>query len=227
MNDKSPIRVLISYDQSLVGEGLVAILSKQKDMSVVEFFENDLSGNRKIANYAVDIFILEFSNWNIQCYEYVKSVRESSPGLKILIISEIITHRLLEALMRYVNGYVLRTCSSETVVFAIREIFISGKYLCSREIDILFGGSQDCDVEVELTSREREILANWLISRDNNELAKSLNISHSTVRTHLKNIRQKLGAISHIQLMNYACRENILMGRFKPLCNYCKAYSSR
>lgn len=227
MTENTPIKVLISYDQSLVAEGLAAILSKQKDIRVIEFFENDLFCNKNISDYDVDILILEVCNWSTQYFDYVKSIRGSSQNLKLLIISDIITHRQLDSLMPYINGYILRTCSSETVIFAIHEIFVSGKYLCSREIDILFGSTGNNDAELDLTLREKEILANWLTSKDCNELAQNLNISNSTVRTHMKNIRQKLGAISHIQLMSYACRENILTDKFKPFCDYCKSFSNR
>ncbi|MFA5328340.1 MAG: response regulator transcription factor [Prolixibacteraceae bacterium] len=224
MTETNTIKILISYDQRLVAEGLASILSKQKDIRILALLENDSFWEKNISANEVDILILELDNWCTKHFDFTKRIHEYFPDLKILILSEIIKHSHLDNLMPNIDGYVLRTCSSETVVFAIREIFSSGKYLCAEEIDVIFGGNNKNESGLELTAREREILANWLTSKDNNDLARKLNISHSTVRTHIKNIRQKLGAVTHVQLMNYACRENISMGNFNPVCENCKSY---
>ncbi|HZL11473.1 MAG TPA: response regulator transcription factor [Prolixibacteraceae bacterium] len=219
----STIKILISYDQQLVAEGLASILLNQKDIRVNDLFENNSFWDKKILDYQADILIIEFHNWYSKHFEYIKRIHEHFPELKLLILSDPITHYQLDKIMQNIHGYILKTCSSETVIFAIREIFGSGKYLCSREIDIIFGSANNNESELELTIREKEILANWLTSKDNNELAEKLNISYSTVRTHIKNIRQKLGAVTHAQLMNFACRENIRMGNYKPVCENCKS----
>jgi len=227
MTDNVNIKILIAYDQSLVAEGLAALLSKQKDLSVIEVFENNSVLNLKLEEYDADILIVELSSWVIQHFEYIKTIHNSYPALKLLILSELIEHRQLEELMPHIHGYILKTCSSEKVFFAIREIFGSGKYLCSKAIDVYFRNENDKQTELDLTSREKEILTGWLTTKNNNELAMQLNISQSTVRTHLKNIRQKLGDVNHIQLMNYACRENILKGKFKPICNNCRSFCKK
>ncbi|MFY9154435.1 MAG: response regulator transcription factor [Prolixibacteraceae bacterium] len=220
------IKVLIAYDQGLVAYGLEALLTKHKDINVVAIFENGDELHSKIAGLTADILIIELTNWIFRHFEYVKLIHNRFPNLKLLILSELISHNQLENLMPHIHGYVLRTCSSEKVFTAIHEIFSSGKYLCSKAIDVFFGDEKKHDHELDLTVREKEILTGWLTTKDNYELANQLNISQSTVRSHLKNIRQKLGNLNHSQLMNFTCRENIIKGKFKPLCCNCKAYQN-
>ncbi|WP_081804896.1 helix-turn-helix transcriptional regulator [Draconibacterium orientale] len=47
-------------------------------------------------------------------------------------------------------------------------------------------------------------------------------MSESTVRTHLKNIRQKLGSINYLQIMIYACQHNLISDNHKPICPNCR-----
>lgn len=222
--ENAHIKVLIAYDQGLLADGLEALLSRHKDFIVISSFENGKGLNEKISQHQADILIIELTNWISQHFEYIQIIHSTFPGLKLLIISELISHGQLEVLMPLIHGYILRTCSSEKVFFAIREIYGSGKYLCSRAVDVYFGDEKNHNNEFELTEREKEILTGWLSTKDNNELASQLNISQSTVRSHLKNIRQKLGNVNHNQMMNYACKENMINGKFKPLCSNCKAY---
>lgn len=222
--ENANIKVLIAYDQALIADGLEALFYRHKDINLVASFENGNGLNNSISQFQADILIVELTNWISQHFEYIQIIHNTFPDLKLLIISELISHGQLEALMPLIHGYILRTCSSEKIFFAIREIHGSGKYLCSRAIDVYFGDEKNHDADFELTEREKEILTGWLSTKDNDELASQLNISQSTVRSHLKNIREKLGNISHNQMMNFACRENIINGKFKPLCSNCKAY---
>ncbi|WP_372774630.1 response regulator transcription factor [Mangrovibacterium sp.] len=64
----------------------------------------------------------------------------------------------------------------------------------------------------------------WVNSDSNIQIAEKLNISQTTVRTHLKNIHEKFGAGSQIQMMTYACKENLLNGQFSPVCPNCRSY---
>ncbi|WP_163708180.1 response regulator transcription factor [Mangrovibacterium lignilyticum] len=226
MFEKSVINVLILYDQQLLAEGLRAILSNQKEINVLGTLKNNSSWNESISEYNADILIVELCHLHPVQVNHIKQIHESFPNLGLLVLSEIIAHKQLDELMPHIGGFMLRTCSAKKTVFAIHEIFAGGKYICAKAIDFIFGCNNGCskNVEFDLTLREKEILANWLTSKDNSELAETLNISHSTVRTHLKNIRQKLGPVTHIQLMTYACRENVIQGNFKPVCKNCMLF---
>lgn len=224
MINNSVINVLVAYDQELLGDGLAALLSRPKDVHVSGLIKNDLCWKKNMTEYDADILVIEFARFQTQQMEYIKQISDAFPNMKILIISEIIPHKLLDELLHYIHGYVLRNCTSEKFLYAVHEIYNAGRYICAKAIDAIFCCSNSPEVKFDLTFREKEILASWLTSKDNKELADQLNISHSTVRTHLKNIRQKLGTLSHIEFMNYACRENLLQGNFKPVCKNCRLY---
>ncbi len=226
MTNANQIRVLISFNQQLVADGLSAILSKSKGFHLCGQLKHKTFPLNKLSEYGADVLILELCDMSVKNIEFVKQVHQSNPELKLLVISCPISHTFLEEIMHFTNGYLLRTCSSEKLYQAINEICESGKYLCPQLIDTLLKDDHKDLVEIELTARENEVLALWFILNSNVEIADQLNISNATVRSHIKNIRQKFGNASQLQMMIYACQENILPGKFTPMCPNCRSFCS-
>lgn len=218
------IKIAIAYDEQLVADGLESILSNQKNISILGLLKNKDNIFYLIPELNPDIIIFEFVMWLAKYSELMAKLHSTFPSLRILIISELVSHEIIKEVMPFINGYVIRTCSSEKVILAINEIFISGKYLCPKALDEYFSCNRNVKSDSTLTIREREVLNTWIESKDNKEIADNLNISISTVRTHMNNIRQKLGDLNHLQLMIYACRQNILNRNSKPICPNCRSF---
>ena len=226
MTNANQKRILISFDQQLVADGLSAILSKSKDFYLCGQLKHRSESFDKLSDYRADLLIIERCDMSVKNIEFIRQIRQSNPELKLLVISCPISHTFLEEIMHFTNGYLLRTCSSEKLTRAIIEIIESGKYLCPQLIDTLLKDDHKDLVEMELTARENEVLALWFTLKSNVEIADQLNISNATVRSHIKNIRQKFGNASQLQMMIYACQENILPGKFKPMCPNCRSFCS-
>lgn len=60
-----------------------------------------------------------------------------------------------------------------------------------------------------LTRREREVLGLVAQGASNRAIAGNLFVSHNTVKTHLRNIREKLNLISMRQVVAYAARARL------------------
>ncbi len=224
MMHQKTIKILIAYDEQLVADGLKCILSKHDSFDVMELLRNDENIFQWIPEHDPDIVIFEFSMWVRNNLKLMADLRSIFPEIRILIISESVSPEIVRDLMPLINGYIVRTCSSGKVILAIHEIIESGKYLCPKVVDEYFTCSTTVKSDSILTIREKEVLCNWIESNNNDEIADILNISRSTVRTHLNNIRQKLGNLNHLQLMIYACRQNILNRKFKPVCPNCRSF---
>lgn len=218
------IRILIAYDQQLVADGLKEILFKQKEFNFLESVNNDQDIFDVVNQLTPDLIVFEFLFWKTKYNETMSKFRQMFPDVKILIISELVSQEILKSIMPFINGYLLKTCSSEKLILAIHEVIVSGKYLCPKAIDEYFKCTRTVSNDSELTSREKEILCSWMESKGNNEIADNLNISESTVRTHLNNIRQKLGNLNHLEMMIYACKQNIMNRNFRPICPNCRSF---
>ncbi len=218
------IKIVIAYDEQLVADGLQAVLSNQNNISVIRLIKNDEDVIHLLPQLNPEIIIFEYAMWKAKYLEFLDKFHAAFPQLGILIISELVSHEVIKALMPNISGYVVRTCSSQKVILAINEIFKSGKYLCPIALDEYFKCARTVKNDSPLTIREKEILCTWIESKGNDEIADNLNISKSTVRTHMNNIRQKLGNLNHLQLMIYACRQNIMNRNFKPICPNCRSF---
>ncbi len=218
------IKIVLAFDEQLVADGLDAILSGERNFSIVGKIKNNENLFSIIPKLNPNLIVFEFLVWLAKYTDLMSKLNSSFPNLKILIISELISQDLMNDVMPLINGYVFRSCSSEKVILAVQEIIESGKYLCPRAIDEYFNCSHSVKSDSILTMREKEVLCTWIESIGNKEIAENLNISTSTVRTHLNNIRQKLGNLNHLQLMIYACRQNIMNKKFKPICPNCRSF---
>jgi DNA-binding NarL/FixJ family response regulator len=224
MNQNKFINTLIAYDQQLVADGLKEILFKQKEINLLESVNNDQDIFDVVNRLNPDLIVFEFLFWKTKYNETMSKLHQMFPDVKILIISELVSQEILKSIMPFINGYLLKTCSSEKLILAIHEVIVSGKYLCPKAIDEYFKCTRTVNNDSELTSREKEILCSWMESKGNHEIADNLNISESTVRTHLNNIRQKLGNLNHLEMMIYACKQNIMNRNFRPICPNCRSF---
>lgn len=219
------IRICISYHQKLVADGMASILSRNKKMIVSKLCMNKLEDLKKeISIHKPQILIFEAEYISPHFIELLEKTRQSYPQLQLLVVSGMVSHELLNELLLIINGYLLRTCEAEKLLFAVQEITETGKFLCPQLINTLLD-KKDGETPVKniLTSREKEILLQWFHLGRIFKIAEKLHISETTVRTHLKNIRDKLGKPSSAKLIFYACQENHANGNTNPVCPYCKS----
>lgn len=217
--------ILLAFDQKLVADCLKSYLSHHKNLQVVGEVKNDNVPFKSIQELNPDIIIFEFMLWSIKYIDYMSKLNLQFPNTKILIISELISQELMVKIMPYINGYVVKTCSAEKVIIAIQEINSAGKYLCPKAVDRFFSCGENGNGDSKLTGREKQILSSWIEEETSHEVANALNISESTVRTHIRNIREKLGNVNRLQLMIYACKHNLLGRKHKPICPNCRFFA--
>lgn len=221
------IDICICYDQRLVAEGVASVLSKLKDIRIQGVVNNQTKDLYEwVGTNDPDLIIMELAYIAPSSIKIIEKFHQSFPQTKLLVISGLVCHRFLETLMHVIDGYLIRTCSAEKIALAINEIMESGKYLCPQLLNTLMDKDEHGHPAQNLTAREKEILALWASSETTVQIADNLNISPTTVRTHLKNIRDKFGSSNQVKMIFHACKENIINGASHPICPYCKSFCS-
>ena len=128
--------------------------------------------------------------------------------------------RLFEAIRGGAVGYVLKTTASEELVPMLRgvmrgEAAISGEMAAriltefGRLAQDMPSGDRPSDAPV-LTPREKDVLSLIAEGAMDKEIAQTLSISLSTVKTHVRNILAKLHATSRHQAANYAVQQGLI-----------------
>jgi DNA-binding NarL/FixJ family response regulator len=107
-------------------------------------------------------------------------------------------------------GYVMKSADVSELVQTIRHAAEGQVRLSSRPAASLVEEVQSPTHRIRLTEREQEVLREMAIGRTNKEIARSLNVALTTVKSHVRSILDKLGVESRTQAALHATRSQIL-----------------
>jgi DNA-binding NarL/FixJ family response regulator len=206
----APLGILIVDDHRLFRDGLREILQLADDLTVLSEAGNADSAVLAAAEYLPDVILLDIGIPGEPVLATVERITEVSPRSRVIILTmyddPALVHNLLA---RGVSGYLLKTCSRQELLSAIRG---SG----TGEDRILVSVSRDSLVRANevssdlLTAREIEILELVSLAMSNAQVARRLSLTEAMVKRHMRNIFGKLGAVSRIDAVNKAISASLL-----------------
>ena len=201
------IKVAIVEDDSELKHLLEKLINKEEDMTVVKTFPNGRSFIHDFSKLDAEVVIMDINmpgKTGIECISETKHLR---PGIQYLISTAFENHEyIFQALCAGATGYMLKSSKPAELLGAIRLISEGGSPM-SIQIARLVVNSFQADKKTaalvnELSTREREII-HWLAQgMVYKEIGEKLFISPQTVRTHLRNIYEKLQVNSKTEAIN-------------------------
>ncbi|ROZ72662.1 response regulator transcription factor [Ramlibacter sp. WS9] len=211
------IRIVIADDHRIMRDGLVALLRGQPDFEVVGEAPDGAELARLTRKLKPDIAVTDLSMAGLNGLEAIRRIRADEPGVKLLCLSVHAESRLVLAVLDAgASGYVLKECSFEELVQAIRQVVAGQVYLSAQLVGVVVqeyrarvtGGAPQDSASV-LTPRERELVQLFSEGYSTNAIAERLYVSAKTVATHRQHILQKLRIGSMAELTRYALREGL------------------
>jgi len=150
-----------------------------------------------------DVLLMDINLPGMLGTECVRRLKELTPGLPILMLTVYEdSEQIFKSLMSGATGYLLKRTPKDKLLEAIREVDAGGAPMSRQvarrvvqffqKVNDLPTDSRDPSVVVNLTDREKEVLAALAKGYAYKEIADYLNISFETVRTHLRTIYEKL-----------------------------------
>ena len=181
------IRLALVDDHKLFLEGMVAVLSKEVDIEVVDFFNTAKEALSKLDFEDIDLLITDISMPEMNGLEFVNHVKKKNINLKILVIS------MFQQIQPFkgIDGYLLKETSFENLIDAIKQIVLHNKTCFYSNYEKPQTDPLDFNKTI-ITTREKEIIQ--LISEEysTTDIAEKLFLSKHTIETHKKNIFLKL-----------------------------------
>jgi two-component system response regulator NreC len=211
------VKVLLVDDHKIFREGLRALIEKHPGIKVVGEAENGLEAVEMVDKLSPEVVIMDIAMPGMNGIEATKLIDEkTSHTVKVIGLTMHSDIRYVTKMLKAgASGFLLKDCSSEELVEAIRTVKTGEAYLCTwvKEnlakdyVDILKGDK--VSTASVLTSREHEVIKLLADGQSIKEIASRLNVSPKTVETHRQNIMEKLGINNTAELVKYAIREGL------------------
>lgn len=211
--DKKVFNVLLVDDHQMFLDGLEFILAKEPDLSVVAEANNGKNALPLVKNMSIDLVITDISMPEMDGITLTHHIKEEYPHVKVLVLSMHNEKSVIKQIMQSeADGYVLKSCRKQELLYAIRNILDNGTYYCKEVATLIRENYKILNYEsnTELTTREKEVLALIVQEYSSQEIADKLNISKRTVDTHRINIMEKTNSKTIIGLIKYAIQHKII-----------------
>jgi two-component system, NarL family, response regulator NreC len=164
-----------------------------------------------------DVLVLDLMMPGLSGLEALRILRERSPRTRTVILSMYSSNSFIaQALLNGAVGYVLKDCTEENLVHAVREAAAGRRFLSPPVTEIAIDAyieqskTGPFDPHDTLTPRQREVLQLAAEGKTNAEIATRLNISQRTVENHRATLAQKLGLQNQTELILHAIRHGLI-----------------
>jgi DNA-binding NarL/FixJ family response regulator len=211
----TPIRVYLIDDHHVVRQAVVEMLSAEADVSVVGQSGDASAALDAIERERPDIVIVDLKLPGTSGLAAIREIRSRAPNAGIIVFSMYDNAAYVnESIHRGARGYVLKSASKSDLLRAVRAVFNDGAYFPAEITKPLLNRlAQRANTQDEtsvLTPRELQMLEFLAEGQSSKEIANFLSITEATVKGHLKNLYDKLGAADRAHAVAIALRQRII-----------------
>ena len=206
------ISVTLIEDNRLMREGVVQLLGESDDIRVVDTFA--APDPAKLREAGPDVVLLDYGLEEANSLETVRSIKETMPDARVIVMDLLPCEEdLTEVIRAGVDGFVTKDASLEELEAAIRSVVEGGNVLPPEVTTSLFSEIADAATasrgpeaarDVKMTPREQEVIDCIARGLSNQKIADELTISVHTVKSHVRNIMEKLALHSRLQIAAWA-----------------------
>jgi len=207
MTPSNKIRILVADDHAIVRMGLIALLKKEKDMTVVGEAEDGVEATVQAGKLSPDVVLLDLMMPRQDGADATAAILEKCPSARILILTTFGTSEAIgKALRSGATGAAQKNLTNAELLDAIRTV-AAGRPFISQDIQATLDND---DPIPDLTDRQMKILESVTRGLTNNEIAKQYGITYDGVKSHLKLIFAKLGVTGRSEAIAIALRKHLL-----------------
>jgi DNA-binding NarL/FixJ family response regulator len=214
------IRVLIADDHKLFRQGLIGLMKTQEELyEVIGEAETGEEAVRLAEQLLPDVLLMDIYMPQMDGLEAAKLIHKRFPNIAIVMLtsSEKDGH-LYEAVQVGVSGYLLKSLDANELFDLLNGVkdgeTAMTRAMASRLLKVVANRLADEDKgEQSLTERELFVLRLVSSGASNMEIAQKLSISVNTVKSHLKNILDKLQLENRTQAATYAVKHGLVSSR--------------
>ena len=207
-----PIRVLLVDDHTMVRRGLAAFLKVFDDLQLVGEADSGEAAIQLCGEILPDVVLMDMVMPDMDGATVTRTICQQYPQVQVIALTSFKDGDLVKnALEAGAIGYLLKDVSADELVRAIRAAHAGRATLSPEAAQALVEtANQPPAPGLDLTEREREVLALMVEGLNNTQIAGRLTVSSSTIKSHVSNILAKLGVASRTEAVTLALRNRIV-----------------
>lgn len=208
------LNVILADDDTLVREGIKMILTAQERVNILGEASNGTQVMSMISEGLLPHIVLTDINMpEMDGISLVSSLRRIYPEIKVIMLTMSDSNKFIQqSFTAGASGYLLKTIHPEELIFALNQVNMGERYICStlsmrlldRSIEFSNIQSSQTDLNVDFSSREMEILGLIAEGLTNQEMSERLFLSKRTIEGHRQNLIEKTGCRNTATLIKYA-----------------------
>ena len=214
----SAIRIILVDDHTLFRMGLAELLERHGKVTVVGMSGHANGARALLDEHKPDVAVIDLNMPNVDGITLLGELRAEGYSLPILLLTVSDAQEDLAAALRAgARGYLLKNMEpaevEDAIIRAARGETVVASEMTGKLVNLLdqkTGASGS--LLALLTQREREILTYLSRGQSNKAIARSLDISHDTVKLHVRHILAKLNLSSRVEAAVFAVENRVAPG---------------
>lgn len=206
----SVIRVVVIDDHAVFSEALSSVLSLESDLQVVGKGGSVKEALDSVRTHRPDVVLLDIHLPDGSGIEAAERIKAEFPATQIVILTSDEEESVLSAAVQAgVTGYLSKHEATPQVLQAVRAAARGEALIAPYMLGRLLRGLRQSATPAPatpLTPKELQVLTELVLGHANEAVARSLNMSPNTVRTHVQNILAKLHVHSKLEAVSFALR---------------------
>jgi NarL family two-component system response regulator LiaR len=206
------IRVMLVDDHTMVRRGLATFLTVFDDFKLVGEAENGVTAIQLCAEILPDVILMDMVMPDMDGATATRAIRQQFPQVQVIALTSFKEGNLIKNVLEAgAIGYLLKDVSADELARAIRAAHSGRATLSPEAAQVLVEtANQPPAPGLDLTERERVVLALMIEGLNNTQIAARLTVSPSTIKSHVSNILSKFGVASRTEAVTFALRNHII-----------------
>ena len=216
------VRVTIFDDNKKLLESLSALLEGSPGFQIAGMFTDCADLDSKVEKSQPDVILMDIEMPGINGIEAVKMVKQKFPKINVMMQTAFENdENVFAAICAGASGYILKNTPPARILECIVEVYQGGSPMSPSVARKVLGFLQKpkeeekkkevLTEEYNLSAREKEVLACLVKGMSYKMIAESCTISYETVRSHMKNIYDKLHVASMTEAVAKAINQKLVM----------------
>ncbi len=205
-------RILIADDHSVVRQGLRMFLGSDPELEIVGEARDGAEAVSLARQLQPDVVLMDLLMPVMDGIAATAAIRREAPDVEVVALTSVLEDAaVIDAMRVGAIGYLLKDTDAHELCRAIKAAAAGQVQLSPQAAERLLREVRTPEKSEEpLTGRETDVLRLLAQGKSNKEIARALNITEQTVKTHVSHVLNKLGVPSRTQAALYAIRTGLV-----------------